>query len=166
MELEIIKHSDISHDDLMRVIAIKNAAWPHPIESQLKWIEDYQSSDDLHVILKDDNEDLAYMDLCPVMAEVDTKPTVFLGIGNVCSKVKGKGYGGKLMNLVNHYIVNNDLKAMLFCKEHVVRFYLHCGWNLIPTNKVTIEGEEHKDILTLCYNTPSFDQMTYSDRLF
>lgn len=35
MELEIIKHSDIKHENLMRVINIKNAAWPHPIECQL-----------------------------------------------------------------------------------------------------------------------------------
>ena len=166
MELEIIKHSNISQEDLLRVIDIKNAAWPHPIESQLKWIVENQSKDDLHVILKDSNENLAYMDLCPVSAVVDDHQMRFMGIGNVCSKTKGKGHGGILIALVNKYLEDNNLKGMLFCKDHVMRFYTHYGWQVIPSDTVTIEGDSHEGIYTMCFNTPSFNRMIYSDRLF
>ena len=166
MELEIIKHSDISYEDLLRVIDIKNAAWPHPIESQLKWIANNQSSEDLHIILKDGIDDLAYMDLCPVNADVDGHQMCFMGIGNVCSKTKGKGHGGILVTLVNKYLEDNNLKGMLFCKDHVMRFYAHFGWQVISGDKVTIEGEGHEGIYTMCFNTPSFNRMIYSDRLF
>ena len=166
MELEIIKHSDISQEDLLRVIDIKNAAWPYPIESQRKWIAENQSSEDLHVILKDDNDDLAYMDLCPVNAEVDGHQMSFMGIGNVCSKTKGKGHGGVLVTRVNKYLEDNNLKGMLFCKDHVMRFYAHYGWQVISSDNVIIEWEGHEDIYTMCYNTPSFTRMIYSDKLF
>ena len=40
MELIIIKHNDILFRDILRAIAVKNVAWRHPVESQLKWIID------------------------------------------------------------------------------------------------------------------------------
>lgn len=166
MELEIIKHSDISQEDLLRVIDIKNTAWPHPIESQLNWIANNQSCEDLHVILKDGNEDLAYMDLCPVKAVVDDHQMCFMGLGNVCSKTKGLGHGGMLVNLVNKHLVDNNLQGMLFCMDRVVRFYALYGWQVISSDKVTIEGEGHDGVYTMCYNTPSFNRMVYSGRLF
>lgn len=166
MELEIIKHENILFKDLLRVIDIKNAAWPHPIESQLKWILGNQNSEDLHVILKDAGEDLAYMDLCPVRAKIDDMDQAFLGIGNVCTKTHGLGHGGILMKEVNKYIEVNGQKGILFCREGVLKFYVHHGWKVIASDKVIIEGEEHADVFTMCYNSPSFNRMIYSDRLF
>lgn len=166
MELEIIKHSDISYEDLLRVIDIKKAAWPYPIKDQLKWIADNQSSEDLHVILRDSDYDFAYMDLCPVNALVDDILMCFMGVGNVCSKTKGRGYGGIMLTLVNKYLKDNNLKGMLFCKDHVMRFYAHYGWQVISSDKVTIEGADHEGIHTMCFNSPSFDRMFYSDRIF
>lgn len=166
MELEIIKHSDITQEDQMRVIDIKNAAWPHPIESQLKWIEDNQHSEDLHVILKEGDKDFAYMDLCPVSAMVDGRTRMFMGIGNVCSKIKGLGHGGLLLTLVNDYLKENNLAGLLFCRDRVVRFYERYNWIVVSTDKVSINGEGHDGVYTMCFNTPSFKSMIYSDRDF
>ena len=166
MELEIIKHSDISSEDLLRVVSIKNAAWPHPIESQLRWIEENQCLDDLHVILKEGEYDYAYMVLCPVTAIIDGKKTEFVGIGNVCSKNKGQGYGGQIVSLVNEYIKNNKLSGLLFCKNHVVQFYEHYGWKVIPINKIILENINHIGIYTMCYNTSSFNKIIYNNRTF
>jgi hypothetical protein len=166
MELEIIRHEDILFRDLIRVVNIKNAAWPHPIESQLKWILENQSIDDFHVILIDKGEDLAYMDLCPVKAEVDGVMTDFLGIGNVCTKTRGIGHGGILVKKVNAYLDETQAKGLLFCKDKVMRFYEHYGWQVIPTYKVTIDDEGHDDVYVIEYNMPSFRKLRYSDRLF
>lgn len=166
MELEIIKHSNISHEDLLRVICIKNVAWPHSFESQLKWIEENQNPEDLHILLKDGINDYAYMDLCPVKAIVDGIETAFMGIGNVCSKTKGQGYGGVLLNLVNKYLIENDFKGLLFCKNHVKSFYTHYNWQVIPSENVTFEKNGYDNIYTLTFNMTLINQMFYNDRLF
>lgn len=166
MELEIIKHSDISIKDLLRVIEIKNVAWPHPIESQLKWIKENQHQDDLHVILKDNGKDLAYMDMCPVSAFVDDEKLFFMGVGNVCTKIHGLGHGGELVTLVNDYLKTNQQHGLLFCREKVMHFYAQYKWLVISSERAIIEGEECEDIYTMCFNTPSFSKMIYSDRVF
>ena len=165
MELEIIKHSDISQEELLRVIAIKNAAWPHPLESQLNWIEENQRPDDLHVILKEGADDYAYMDLCPVTANVDGQNVAFMGVGNVCAKTKGQGHGGILISRVNDYLKENNLRGLLFCKEHVIGFYNHYDWKVIPDKRITIVGSEH-EVYSMTYNMPSFHKMSYNNRQF
>lgn len=91
MELEIIKHNDVLFRDLLRGIAIKSVAWPHPIESQVKWIVDNMQSQDYHVFLKDDCGDKAYMTLSPVKASVNGAIMPFMGVGCVCSANPGTG---------------------------------------------------------------------------
>lgn len=165
MELEIIMHSDISREDLLRVIAIKNAAWPHPLESQIKWIEEHQRPDDLHVILREGASDYAYMDLCPVTANIDGQDVAFMGVGNVCSKTKGQGHGGMLISLVNEHLKENNLKGLLFCKKHVVGFYAHYSWEVIPSHSIRID-ENTCNVFAMTYNTPTFHKMSYNDRPF
>ena len=166
MEIEIIKHSEISKEYLLRIIDIKNVAWPHPMESQLKWIEDNLLPNDLHIILKEGETDYAYMNLCQVNAIVDGHNKMFMGVGNVCSKTKGKGYGGTLVSLVNKYLLNNGLKGLLFCKEHVMRFYAHYGWCIVENEKVFMAKNGYNDIYLMSYNICPFDKIMYCDRFF
>ena len=70
---------------------MKNVAWSHPVESQVKWILDNMQPDDLHVFLKENGEDLAYMTLSPVTASVNGVDTPFMGVGCVCSAHPGMG---------------------------------------------------------------------------
>lgn len=91
MALQIIKHNDILFRDLLRGIAVKNVAWPHPIESQVKWIIENMRPDDYHVFLKENEQDKAYMTLSPVTASVNGVETSFMGVGCVCSANPGMG---------------------------------------------------------------------------
>lgn len=168
MELEIIKHSDISDSDLKRVIEIKNAAWPHLFDSQLEWINQNQLPDDLHVILKDDLGDVAYLDMCPVKAKIDFVTTTFWGIGNVCTRKRGYGYGAILMKSVNQYLIENKYKGILFCRENLLGFYSKYGWALLDNKKISISLHDNheSDFFVMCFNTPSFSELEYSDRLF
>lgn len=99
-----------------------------------------QTLEDLHLILHDDNEDLAYLDLCPVKATVDVEETEFVGIGNVCTKVYGLGYGGILIKEINAFFENNYKYGLLFCRENVVRFYANYGWKELQKYKTFIDG--------------------------
>lgn len=91
MKLQLIKHNDILFRDLLRAIAVKNVAWPHSVESQVKWIIANMQPDDLHYFLRENGEDLAYMTLSPVTAAMNGVDTPFVGVGCVCSAHPGMG---------------------------------------------------------------------------
>ena len=165
MELEIIKHNDILFRDLIRGIALKNVAWPHPIESQLKWIIDNMHSEDMHVFLSEEGKDVAYMTLSPVTGILNGIETDFLGIGCVCSALKGMGYGNRLMQEVNRYLEKRNAKGLLFCREGVIKFYQKNNWQLIPQENLQVE-DPHEGVFTMVYNCEGVQSLEYSDREF
>lgn len=128
MELEIIQHRNILFRDLLRAIAVKSVAWPHPLESQVKWIVDNIDDNDEHIFLKEGSQDLAYMNLVSIIFTVNNTDYIAYGIGNVCAAEKGKGYGRELMNRVNDYLKEKRCCGLLFCREALVPFYNRYGW--------------------------------------
>lgn len=128
MELEVIKHKDILFKDLRRAIDVKSVAWPFPLESQVKWIAENIDDEDEHVFLKDDSKDLAYMNLVKITFMANNTEYMAFGIGNVCTAIKGKGYGGELMRQVNAYLREKRYCGLLFCKDGLVPFYKLYGW--------------------------------------
>ena len=165
MNLEIIKHNDILFRDLLRGIAVKNVAWPYPVESQLKWIVDNMQPNDLHVFLKDGTTDRAYMTLSPVSAAVDGVATSFMGVGCVCSAKKGEGLGMQLMTRVNSWLKDNNKKGLLFCKQELLQFYSKYGWSVVEPTSVIFDTP-HDGVFTMAYNCDSINKLEYKDRLF
>lgn len=165
MGIQIIKHQDILFRDILCAISIKTIAWPYSIESQVKWIIDNMQPEDMHVFLTEDGKDVAYMTLSPVTGNLNGKETSFLGIGCVCSAVKGLGYGNRLMQEVNCYLEKNNTKGLLFCREGVIKFYQKNNWKLIPQKKVK---SEHllNDVFTMVYNCEDVEYLEYADREF
>lgn len=165
MELQIIKHNDILFRDLLRGIAVKNVAWPHPIESQVKWIIDNMYPEDYHVFLKEDGKDKAYMTLSHVKGEMNGSETVFWGVGCVCTSSKGKGYGGMLLKKTNQYLLDKGVNGLLFCKKQLIPFYEKYDWKVVPQNRVIIP-EEDSGVYTMVYNCPEIERLKYSGRMF
>ena len=163
-DLEIIKHKDILFRDLLRAVAVKNVAWPHPVESQVKWIIDNMQPNDLHVFLKENDKDCAYMTLSHVTATVNGVETPFMGVGCVCSAHPGMGGGKSLVVNVNKYLKENNFKGLLFCKESLLGFYSKYNWVLVPQERVRF-SEEHPGVYTMVYNCPSVETLDYSDRM-
>lgn len=128
MELEIIKHRDILFREILRAIAVKSVAWPHPLESQVKWIVDNIGDNDEHIFLIEGSQDLAYMNLVPITFMANNTEFMAYGIGNVCTAIKGKGYGGELMRQVNDYLRKKRHCGLLFCKDALVPFYKLYNW--------------------------------------
>lgn len=165
MELEIIKHNDILFRDLLRAIAVKSVSWSYSVESQVKWIIDNMRPEDLHVFLKENGEDLAYMTLSPVIATVNGVNTSFMGIGCVCSAKHGVGSGRQLMESVNKWLNDNNQKGLLFCKIELVQFYKKNGWVLIEPSCVVF-NTPHEGVYTMSYNCEGIENIEYKDRLF
>lgn len=164
-ELEIIKHNDILFSDLLRAVAVKNVAWPHPVESQVKWTIDNMQPDDMHVFLKENGEDKAYMTLSPVTATVNGVETPFMGVGCVCSAKRGSGFGQQLMSSVNKWLDDNKYKGLLFCKKGLLGFYSRYEWKVIEPSCVFFETP-HDDVFTMTYNSDVINIFEYKERFF
>jgi len=159
--VKIVKHKNLDDNLLSQIVALKQLAWNYNIESHLKWIHENIKENDIHFLLYDNEELVAYMNLVEVHVNQNENEIPFWGIGNVCSKYKGIGDGKKLMNEVNTFLTNSSLFGLLFCKKHLVEFYKKFDWKLIPNLY------PKDDIFTMVYN---FEKdscgFTYNDRLF
>lgn len=165
MELQLIKHDDILFRDILRAVSVKSVAWPHPIESQLKWIIDNMHPNDLHVFLTDGVADKAYMTMSSVEGLMNGNSTSFMGVGCVCSANPGKGEGKLLIFSINQYLDINKLKGLLFCKQNLIDFYSKYYWKLIPPERVQFKTP-HKGVFTMVYNCEEVERLYYNDRFF
>lgn len=163
--LEIIRHNDILFRDLLRAVAVKNVAWPHPVESQVKWIINNMQPDDLHVFLKENGEDKAYMTLSPVTATVNGVETPFMGVGCVCASKPGMGGGKSIVSGVNEYLKKRNQEGLLFCKAQLIGFYEKYDWNVITPEKVILDPPV-QGIYTMTFNCHDIDELEYKGRLF
>lgn len=153
MELQIIKHSELLLKDLLRAISVKSVAWPHPVESQFKWIIDNMQPGDMHVFLCDKGIDKAYMTLTPVEGVVDGQKMSFWGVGCVCAAERGKGLGTTLIRKVNDYLISNSIPGILLCKRDLVPFYHKNNWREIP-NQTELSDTIHVMVLGTGINAP------------
>ncbi|MBF5027132.1 GNAT family N-acetyltransferase [Planobacterium oryzisoli] len=162
MEIKVIRNNDIDEKVLLDIVKIKQESWDYSTQQHLKWMSENLMENDLHLMLFQNDELIAYLNLVEVYIDEKSTKIPFWGVGNVCSKYKGRGDGKIIMNEVNSYLNKNSLKGVLFCKEKLVDFYKKVDWrlidNLYPGNN---------DIYTMLYN---YDGVTsdfqYNDRLF
>lgn len=161
-----IKHGEISSNKLKEVCELKSVAWPHSIESQLNWIKSNISDNDIHVILSDENESLAYLNLINIKCVVDGELVNGFGIGNVCSRVQGLGYGSILMKRINSFLVENKMLGILFCKTNLIEFYNKFDWQLVNKEKLKLSFDNN-NIETMISNFKNdFNILEYSGKSF
>lgn len=165
VELQIIENKEILSRDLLRAVDLKSCAWPYPKESQIQWIQDNLRPEDMHVFLTEGGEDRAYMTLSPVAGVLNGNQTPFLGVGCVCSKEKGRGYGRMLMREVNNYLIQNASHGLLFCRQRVVDFYRKNGWQTVPPDRIKSSIIE-EGVSLMVFNCPEVDCLDYFDRVF
>lgn len=164
--LKLIKHSEATPEDISQVIAVKQKAWPYPLDSQRKWIEENLSPEDIHVFLVVDGEYAAYMNLVKIQVCINDQNYEGYGIGNVCACIKGRGFGNKLVRLTNDYLVENNKLGLLFCHTPLIRFYSGCDWELLPSEKC-IEPVLEEVIHAMTFNAPvKIKSLKYRGKLF
>lgn len=165
MKFDFIVHSDVSPELMLEIIALKSKQWHYSVEQHLKWIDENILPDDIHVIMSDKEENLAYMNLVKISVSINNISLPFLGIGNVCAKEKGRGYGKNILIGVNNYLVTNKLYGILLCKNDLIDFYKKYNWNLIP--KQNIKNEKYQEINIMIFNLDQkVDAFDYTGRNF
>ena len=167
MNVKYLFHNKIEEKELHSIIEIKSIAWPYSFENQSKWIKNNINNEDIHVLLLDENDTVvAYLNMISIDFEINGKIHSGLGIGNVCASKKGSGNGTILMQEINRYFVENKKIGLLFCKEGLLSFYKKQGWDLIPNEKIAIEGIS-KQIYTMILNFNSdIEYLTYKGKTF
>lgn len=136
--LKLIPHKEVIQNDLDEIIQVKSIAWSYCYKKQLEWINSNLNDLDIHVLLYWDGELVAYLNFIDIELIIDGIPKQAYGIGNVCAKVKNKGFGKELIASVNSFLVENNKIGLLFCKNLLVDFYVYNNWVAIEKKKLTI----------------------------
>lgn len=154
MTFLFLKHSELDETTIRKIIALKSQHWPFSYEEQLDWFSKNLKTNDLHLLLFDDNRILrAYLNMIELNALIDDKIQLNYGIGNVCvDKVnKKKGLGLLMMQIVNYYLKQNSAQGLLLCKHNLVPFYEKANWTLFQ-GTFLIDGKS-MDVSLLSFYT-------------
>jgi hypothetical protein len=164
--LILLAHSDTTEEDLREIIKIKSVAWPYTYDEHKQWMKDNLNDSVIHVLLSKDNIYVAYLNLIRVDLLINGKSSEGLGVGNVCSVERGKGWGRELMMLVDSFIEQSNKVGLLFCKEELVGFYTKCHWQIIDRKKQIVPFSNDK-IKAMLYNYYYLlHELQYNGRLF
>jgi len=162
----LIPHKKITSTLLNEIIQIKSIAWPYNYEKQLKWIHGNLKSTDIHVLLYREESLVGYLNLIEIEFKIDGNLKNGFGIGNVCAKEKGKGWGKELISETNSYLIQTNKIGLLFCKDLLVNFYKINNWRKIEKEKITLLFN-NKFIQTLIFNWDNgFQNLEYTGRPF
>jgi len=165
-KIAFIPHSKATNEQLLEIITVKDVAWPHSLDSQFKWFADNLKETDIHVLLKMNNYAAAYLNLIKIKFKIDGKLVDGYGIGNVCSRERGKGWGKEIMTQTNIYLFQNKKPGLLFCRNHSVGFYKLTNWLLIDKKKLSLPFD-NETIETMVYNLDNlFNSLEYTGRSF
>jgi hypothetical protein len=97
MEFKFYSNSEITKEQLDKIINLKMIHWDYSSIDHYNWIKNNIKPEDIHVLMFDDGILLGYLNLIQITIVINSEIHSFFGIGNVCSKDKGKGYGSFLI---------------------------------------------------------------------
>ena len=159
MEWKIVKHSDLSQRDLLRICELKNQHWPYGMESQTQWMQNNLQDADYHLLgLKEDEDRLtAYLTVTELTVERDGKSERMLGLGCVCvdKRIEHGGYGKQLVKAANAFIRSQQCEGILLCKDSLVGFYQKCGWNDCTYQTAEVAGGSYHNHIMMLDQTDS-----------
>jgi hypothetical protein len=155
-------HADIQENEMDKIIALKSIFWQYSYESQINWLKNNLQNNDLHMMIIDNEELIAYLNLVKIQLTINGANFHAIGIGNVCTVQTGKGYGSVLMAELNNYLLVNHLIGALFCHSELERFYAKFCWQ-----KISIIHKENRSnvMMIFNFNPPIFDA-NYDGKLF
>jgi predicted N-acetyltransferase YhbS len=161
----LIKHSDISEEELSEICILKAVRWIYTLEQHKKWMTENIQPNDFHILVKEDKKPIAYANLVVVKVLINNEELYFRGIGNVCTSETGRGFGNILMEEINVVLEQNQWKGILLCKDHLIPYYEKFNWRLI--DKYLVKAEKFSEINFMIYNfEDSITLLKYNDRNF
>lgn len=148
MEFNLINHDDLTMQQLRQIAGVKAQHWVHPIDSQIKWIQETYKPCDAHIVLMDGDTVVGYVGVALINIVADGKPLDIYGISCLCvdKQYLGKGYGLVLMERALKFAKDNGKNICLLCKEKLVKFYEKCGYTVFAPESISVEQEDYEHI--------------------
>lgn len=147
--IRIKETNELSNEDWLRLIQLKQQYWPHNEALQKEWLYNNIKPDDYHILIGSSNKLFAYLDMVHIMVELDYKKVKMLGIGNVCvdKEYTKAGMGSVLMGVTNCFLKKRKICGVLLCKDNVIGFYKKNQWDLLVCEKVKVNDTEFCDYI-------------------
>jgi hypothetical protein len=114
-------------------------------------MKDHLKDNDIHALLRLDDSFVAYLNLIPINLRINGNEVSGLGIGNVCTRIKGRGWGKEIMLRTNAYLEKNDKAGLLFCRDRLVDFYCMCMWRKVENSNLKVNFD-NADIISMYFN--------------
>lgn len=166
IQLEVIQHKNINKKQLDDIIKVKSHAWSYSYRSQLDWINSNLKDSDIHVLLKKESLAIAYLNLITIQLMINDENVEGLGVGNVCTTIKGEGWGRKIMLETNKIIKNRNKVGLLFCKKELNGFYCKNNWKIINRKYLKFEFEDEKVEVMLFNHSSKIDGISFDGKSF
>lgn len=166
MILNQIINSKITPEMLERICKLKAISWSYSIEEQKKWIKSNLKPNDIHFLLTQDNIDIAYFNLVEITIRINGEDIGALGVGNLCTIERRKGYGRQIMKLANKYIEGNNKIGLFFCRKELVKFFSSLQWSEVDKSVVRLTST-NRDVATVIFNNHAdIRNLEYNSKLF
>lgn len=137
-------HFELTFLEISEIIEFKEKIWSYGYNSQKNWIKQNIREDDIHLILKHENQIIAYLNLVKIKYVFESATFQALGLGNVCvhPKLRNMSLGSYLIEKVLEK--TNGQRVFLWCDGQLIDFYKQNGFEFIK--------EYNKNIL-MCNET-------------
>lgn len=144
MNFEFVQHKKCSENIFIEISRLKDEFWHYPIEEHLRWMEKNLDSDDIHLLLRNEKNDLiGYLNLVNLSCQAENVSISCIGIGNVCVKreYQQQSIGYLLVKLTEYHLLKNKKTGVLLCKDSLAAFYNKCKWIQYSGNKFSASGD-------------------------
>lgn len=128
MKLQIKKGKDMNLKELKELDKIYRGAFRVTYSEMLKNRKDY--FDETFFVLYDKGKIISTGRLRPVNIQFIGEKFYILGIADVVSVIKGKGYGKKIMKAILKNLNSRNKIGIGFCKRDNAEFYRKCGFKI------------------------------------
>lgn len=66
LKINLIKHQDVTDQDIKEVIDLKSKQWSFSLDKQIQWIKNNIKNSDFHMLLLLDKKSVAYLNLIDI----------------------------------------------------------------------------------------------------
>lgn len=147
----IVQHENLTDDCLDEIARLKQQHWQYPAESQKKWIQSNLRPNDIHLLMKIDNQYVAYLSISIINMLIDGQDMLGKGLGNVCvdKAYQGQGLGKKIVEKASEIIKAAGDTGILLCRRHLMPFYERCGWSKIRYGTAEVDGKGFDEVVMM-----------------
>ena len=124
---------ELSRREMSEIAALKSKRWEKYSENEpLKWYKKNRKDEDQHILLYDDDQLVGYATAKNnIVLTLGEKKYKAIGVASVCTSESGKGYGLKLLNIINEIIERKSTLGFLLTSDKNCAYYNKKGWEII-----------------------------------